>query len=151
MSAAPAQKMVSNALARAVAAWAAACRDWAPTVWEAPRWPGRLAVMACWRRIANAAVPIAPAMLWIAFRALAFRPPCPVRRGWPARLGRGGDAPALDQLRTTNQLITASPALLAREQHALNQATIVLVGVLAVDTAAAPVTMTCAPRSPRTR
>ena len=44
----------------------------------------------------------------------------------------------MDQLRTTNQLITASPALLAREQHALNQATIVLVGVLAVDTAAAP-------------
>jgi MftR C-terminal domain len=49
-----------------------------------------------------------------------------------------GDARALDQLRTINQLITASPALLAREQQALNQATSALAGVLAVDTRAAP-------------
>lgn len=49
-----------------------------------------------------------------------------------------GDARALDQLRTVNQLIAASPALLAREQEALNQATSVLVGVLAADTCADP-------------
>ena len=49
-----------------------------------------------------------------------------------------GDAQALDRLRTVNQLITASPALLAREQQALNQAASVLAGVLAADTRAAP-------------
>jgi len=49
-----------------------------------------------------------------------------------------GDARALDQLRMISQLITASPALLAREQQALSQATSVLAGVLAADTRAAP-------------
>jgi AcrR family transcriptional regulator len=49
-----------------------------------------------------------------------------------------GDAHALDQLRTVNQLITASPALLAREQQAINQAAGALAGVLADDTGAAP-------------
>jgi AcrR family transcriptional regulator len=49
-----------------------------------------------------------------------------------------GDAQALDRLRTINQLITASPALLAREQQALNRAASVLAGVLAADTNAAP-------------
>lgn len=48
-----------------------------------------------------------------------------------------GDAQALDRLRTVNQLIAASPALLAREQQALGQAASVLVGVLAADTGAA--------------
>lgn len=49
-----------------------------------------------------------------------------------------GDAQALDRLRTIAQLITASPALLAREQQALNRAASVLAGVLAADTRAAP-------------
>ena len=49
-----------------------------------------------------------------------------------------GDAQALDRLRMINQLITASPVLLAREQQALNQAASVLAGVLAADTRAAP-------------
>jgi AcrR family transcriptional regulator len=49
-----------------------------------------------------------------------------------------GDAQALDRLRTVSQLITASPALLAREQQALSQAASVLAGVLAADTRAAP-------------
>jgi AcrR family transcriptional regulator len=49
-----------------------------------------------------------------------------------------GDAQALDRLRTVNQLITASPALLAREQQALNQAADALADVLAADTGAAP-------------
>jgi len=49
-----------------------------------------------------------------------------------------GDAQALDRLRAVNQVITASPALLAREQQALNQATSVLAAVLAADTGAVP-------------
>jgi AcrR family transcriptional regulator len=49
-----------------------------------------------------------------------------------------GDAHALDRLRTVNQLITASPALLAREQQAINQAAGALAGVLAAGTGAAP-------------
>ena len=49
-----------------------------------------------------------------------------------------GDAQALDRLRAVNQLIAASPALLAREQQALDQAASVLAGVLAADTRAAP-------------
>jgi len=49
-----------------------------------------------------------------------------------------GDTRALDQFRTINQLITASPALLAREQQALDQATGLLADVLADDTRAAP-------------
>jgi AcrR family transcriptional regulator len=49
-----------------------------------------------------------------------------------------GDAQAMDRLRMVNQLITASPVLLAREQQALNQAASVLAGVLAADTRAAP-------------
>ena len=49
-----------------------------------------------------------------------------------------GDSQALDRLRTISQLITDSPALLAREQQALNRATGVLAGVLAADTRAAP-------------
>ena len=49
-----------------------------------------------------------------------------------------GDAQALDRLRTVNQLITASPALVAREQQALNRAASALAGVLAADTRAAP-------------
>ncbi len=47
-----------------------------------------------------------------------------------------GDTQALDRLRTTNQVITASPALLAREQRALNQAASTLAGLLAADTGA---------------
>ena len=80
--------------------------------------------------------------------AVAARPPgepalAAFRRALLAEgglLGRveAGDARALDQLRAINQLITASPALLAREQQALNQATTVLAGVLAADTRAAP-------------
>jgi len=42
-----------------------------------------------------------------------------------------GDAEALERLRTVNQLITASPALVAREQVALNHAAEVLADVLA--------------------
>ena len=49
-----------------------------------------------------------------------------------------GDTQALDRLRTVNRVITASPALLAREQQALNQAASALAGVLAADTAAPP-------------
>jgi AcrR family transcriptional regulator len=49
-----------------------------------------------------------------------------------------GDAQALDRFRTINQLITASPSLLAREQQALDQAAGVLAGVLAADTGAVP-------------
>jgi AcrR family transcriptional regulator len=49
-----------------------------------------------------------------------------------------GNAQALDRFRTINQLITASPSLLAREQQALDQAAGVLAGVLAADTGAAP-------------
>jgi AcrR family transcriptional regulator len=49
-----------------------------------------------------------------------------------------GDTQALDRLRTINRLITASPALLAREQQALNQAASALAGVLAADAAAPP-------------
>jgi len=46
-----------------------------------------------------------------------------------------GDAQALDRLRTVSQLITASPALLAREQQALSHAASALAGVLAADIA----------------
>jgi len=49
-----------------------------------------------------------------------------------------GDTQALDRLRTINRVITASPALLAREQQALNQAASALAGVLAADAAAPP-------------
>ncbi len=49
-----------------------------------------------------------------------------------------GDAEALDRLRTMTQVITASPALLAREQQAINEAAIILAGVLAADTGAPP-------------
>jgi AcrR family transcriptional regulator len=49
-----------------------------------------------------------------------------------------GDAEALDRLRTMTQVITASPALLAREQQAINEAAITLAGVLAADTGAPP-------------
>jgi AcrR family transcriptional regulator len=44
-----------------------------------------------------------------------------------------GDPQALDRLRTVNQVITASPALLAREQQALNRAEITLADLLAAD------------------
>jgi|SRR5579862_4308742 len=80
--------------------------------------------------------------------AVATRPPgepalAAFRRALLAEGGllvrvEAGDARALDQLRTVNQLITGSAALLAREQQALNQATSVLAGVLAADTQAAP-------------
>jgi len=53
-------------------------------------------------------------------------------------LAEEGDARALDRLRTVSQLITASPALLAREQQALTQSASVLAGVLAADTRAVP-------------
>jgi AcrR family transcriptional regulator len=49
-----------------------------------------------------------------------------------------GDAQALDRLCTVNQLISASPALLAREEQAINQAAGALAGVLAADTGAVP-------------
>jgi AcrR family transcriptional regulator len=49
-----------------------------------------------------------------------------------------GDAEALDRLRTMTQVITASPALVAREQQAINEAAIALAGVLAADTGAPP-------------
>lgn len=47
-----------------------------------------------------------------------------------------GDAQALDRLRAVGQVITASPALLAREQQALRQAAATLAAVLAADTGA---------------
>jgi AcrR family transcriptional regulator len=49
-----------------------------------------------------------------------------------------GDAEALDRLRMVNRVITASPALRAREQQAINQAAGTLAGVLAADTGAPP-------------
>jgi AcrR family transcriptional regulator len=49
-----------------------------------------------------------------------------------------GDTQALDRLRTINRVITASPALLAREQQALGQAASALAGALAADAAAPP-------------
>jgi hypothetical protein len=49
-----------------------------------------------------------------------------------------GDAEALDRLRAINQVITASPALLAREQQAINQAAVTLASVLAADVSARP-------------
>jgi AcrR family transcriptional regulator len=49
-----------------------------------------------------------------------------------------GDAEALDRLRTMTQVITASPALVAREQQAINEAAIALASVLAADTGAPP-------------
>jgi AcrR family transcriptional regulator len=44
-----------------------------------------------------------------------------------------GDTQALDRLRAVNQVISASPALLAREQQAINQAALTLARVLAAD------------------
>jgi AcrR family transcriptional regulator len=80
--------------------------------------------------------------------AVATRPPgepalAAFRRALLAEGGllaqaEAGDTRALDRLRTINQLITASPALLAREQQALNQAARALAGVLAADAAALP-------------
>ncbi|HTZ27139.1 MAG TPA: TetR family transcriptional regulator [Streptosporangiaceae bacterium] len=67
----------------------------------------------------------------------AFRRALLADGGLLARV-EAGDARALDQIRMINQLITGSPALLAREQQALNQATSLLAGVLAADTRAAP-------------
>jgi AcrR family transcriptional regulator len=67
----------------------------------------------------------------------AFRRALLVEGGLLAQ-AEAGDAQALDRLRTVNQLITASPALLAREQQALSQVASVLAGVLAADTRAAP-------------
>jgi AcrR family transcriptional regulator len=49
-----------------------------------------------------------------------------------------GDARALERLRTFNQVITASPALLAREQEALNQAALALADALASDIGSPP-------------
>jgi AcrR family transcriptional regulator len=49
-----------------------------------------------------------------------------------------GDADALEQLRTVNRLIAASPALLAREQQAFARSTNALAGLLADETGAAP-------------
>jgi AcrR family transcriptional regulator len=49
-----------------------------------------------------------------------------------------GDAEALSRLRAVNQMIAASPVLLAREQQAINRAAVALAGVLAADTSAAP-------------
>ena len=49
-----------------------------------------------------------------------------------------GDTLAMDRIRTINQLFTASPALLAREQQALNQAAWTLTDVLAADAAVFP-------------
>jgi AcrR family transcriptional regulator len=49
-----------------------------------------------------------------------------------------GDPQALDRLRTTNQVITASPALLAREQQALSRAATTLANLLAADIGAPP-------------
>jgi AcrR family transcriptional regulator len=49
-----------------------------------------------------------------------------------------GDAGALDRLRTMTQVITASPALVAREQQAINDAATALATVLAADTGAPP-------------
>ena len=51
---------------------------------------------------------------------------------------RLADTQALDRIRTISQLFTASPALLAREQQALNEAASILAGVLAADAAAFP-------------
>jgi AcrR family transcriptional regulator len=67
----------------------------------------------------------------------AFRRALLAEGGLLARV-EAGDARALDQLAAINHLITASPALLAREQQALNQAASALAGVLAADTRAAP-------------
>ena len=67
----------------------------------------------------------------------AFRRALLAEGGLVARVEAGDDR-ALDQLRTINQLICASPALLAREQQALSQATSLLADVLAADTRAAP-------------
>ena len=49
-----------------------------------------------------------------------------------------GEAEALDRLRAINQVITASPVLLAREQQAINHAAVTLASVLAADASAPP-------------
>lgn len=53
-------------------------------------------------------------------------------------LAEAGDTEAVDRLRKVNQVITASPALLAREQLAINEAAVTLGDVLAADTGAPP-------------
>jgi AcrR family transcriptional regulator len=53
-------------------------------------------------------------------------------------LAEADDTKALDRLRAVNQVITASPALLAREQLAINEAASALAGVLAADASALP-------------
>lgn len=55
-------------------------------------------------------------------------------------LGRAeaGGTEALDRLREINQVIAASPALLAREQRAINRAAVTLAGVLTADAGAHP-------------
>lgn len=67
----------------------------------------------------------------------AFRLALLAEGGLLARV-ESGDAKALARLRTMHRLITASPALLAREQLALDQAADVLANVLAAETGAAP-------------
>jgi AcrR family transcriptional regulator len=49
-----------------------------------------------------------------------------------------GDAQALDRLRAVSKVITASPALLSREQQAISQAAVTLARVLADDASALP-------------
>jgi hypothetical protein len=49
-----------------------------------------------------------------------------------------GNTQALDRLRTVNRMIAASPALLAREQQALNQVASTLADVLSADAATPP-------------
>jgi AcrR family transcriptional regulator len=49
-----------------------------------------------------------------------------------------GDTEALEQLRTVNRLIAASPALLAREQQAISRSTDALADLLADETGASP-------------
>ncbi|HEY1321726.1 MAG TPA: helix-turn-helix domain-containing protein [Streptosporangiaceae bacterium] len=63
------------------------------------------------------------------------------RRGWLAQRGllaqaETGDPAALRQLRTVNEVIAASPALLAREQRALARNAEALAALLAAETGA---------------
>jgi len=67
----------------------------------------------------------------------AFRRALLADNGLLAQAETGGTH-ALDRIRMINQLFAASPALLAREQQALNQATGTLADVLAADAATFP-------------
>jgi AcrR family transcriptional regulator len=65
----------------------------------------------------------------------AFRRALLAEEGLLARV-EAGDAQALDRLRMVDKVVSASPALLAREQQAFSQAASVLAGVLAAETGA---------------